>query len=57
MLRRLVPLVLVVLAASLAPEIGHCFGLSDTGGGTGVMGDPPAGAVSAAEAEAVWAAR
>ena len=40
-----------------AHEIGHCLGLSDTDGATGVMGDPPAGPVSAAEAEAVWGAR
>ena len=46
-----------VTAWVTAHEIGHCLGLSDTDGATGVMGDPPAGAVSAAEAEAVWAAR
>ena len=52
-----VPVDVWVQGGVTAHEIGHCFGLSDTGGGTGVMGDPPAGAVSAAEAEAVWAAR
>ena len=52
-----VPVDVWVQGGVTAHEIGHCFGLSDTGGGTGVMGDPPAGAVSAAEAEAVWGAR
>ena len=52
-----VPVDVWVQGGVTAHEIGHCLGLADTGGGTGVMGDPPAGAVSAAEAEAVWGAR
>ncbi len=43
-----------VTAWVTAHEIGHCLGLSDTGGTTGVMGDSLGYAVSAAEAEAIW---
>ena len=43
-----------VTAWVTAHEIGHCLGLSDTGGVTGVMGDSLGYAVSAAEAEAIW---
>ena len=52
-----VPVDVWVQGGVTAHEIGHCLGLSDTGGATGVMGDPPAGPVSDAEAEAVWGAR
>ena len=43
-----------VTAWVTAHEIGHCLGLADTGGSTGVMGDSLGYAVSAAEAEAIW---
>lgn len=43
-----------VTAWVTAHEIGHCLGLSDTGGVTGVMGDSLGYAVSAAEAETIW---
>lgn len=43
-----------VTAWVTAHEIGHCLGLSDTGGTTGVMGDSLGYAVSPAEAEAIW---
>lgn len=43
-----------VTAWVTAHEIGHCLGLSDTGGTTGVMGDSLGYAVSAAETEAIW---